>query len=197
MRVNYDFSRGVRGKFAGKVDTSDVFHDIEEIIRCKPGNTLVGTLRETWGPEFAQGVRDDVSLDTLRNLAGSESVSKLLYEWEIPASLKACAPMPHPDVDRLLRSAIEQRRLISLRYQDKERIIEPHDYGERKGVVTLLAYQTGGFSNGPLPNWRWLDVSGISDARILDRTFPGGRQIPTAKHHTWDQLYIRVKPAGT
>jgi hypothetical protein len=104
---------------------------------------------------------------------------------------------PSPEVDQLLRSAIEQRRLVRLRYQNKERIIEPHDYGERNGVVTLLAYQVRGQSSGPLPNWRWLDACGISDVDILDRTFPGGRQIPTGKHHIWDKLYLRVKSAGS
>ena len=104
---------------------------------------------------------------------------------------------PPPEIHERLLLAIDQRRLMRLRYQNKERIIEPHDYGERKGVVTLLAYQTGGASSGRLPNWRWLDASGISDAEILDRTFPGGRQVPTGNHHAWDKLYARVKPAGS
>jgi hypothetical protein len=35
----------------------------------------------------------------------------------------------------------------------------------------------------------------ISDARMLDRTFPGGRPTPSDKHHEWDELYVRVRPA--
>jgi hypothetical protein len=196
MRDYYDFSRGAKGKYVGKVDTDDVFHDIEEVIRHEPGDTPIGALHKTYGPDFARGVRDDTRLDTLRKLAGSESVSTFLYDSEFPPFIKACAPSPPPDLDQLLRSAIAQKRLVRLRYQNKERIIEPHDYGERKGVVTLLAYQVGGFSNGPLPNWRWLDVGGISDAQILDRTFAGGRPVPTGKHHLWDELYMRVESAA-
>jgi len=47
-------------------------------IREKRGNTLVRTLRETYGPNFAPGVRSDARLDTLRERAGGESLSKIL-----------------------------------------------------------------------------------------------------------------------
>jgi hypothetical protein len=46
-------------------------------IRQKRGDTLVGTLRRTYGPDFAPGVRSDMRLDTLRDRAGS-SLSKIL-----------------------------------------------------------------------------------------------------------------------
>jgi hypothetical protein len=51
-------------------------HDGE--IRQKRGDTLVGTLRRTYGPGFAPGVRSDARLDTLRKRAGGESLSKLV-----------------------------------------------------------------------------------------------------------------------
>jgi hypothetical protein len=105
MREHYDFSNGVRGKYAGKVDTTDVSRlgsakpverspaanetngnrglddrsrDFDGEIRHKRGDTLVGTLRKTYGPDFAPGVRSDMRLDTLRKRAGGESLSKLL-----------------------------------------------------------------------------------------------------------------------
>jgi hypothetical protein len=40
-----------------------------------------------------------------------------------------------------------------------------------------------------------LGLDDLSDIRILDRTFPGGRPTPSGKHHKWDKLFIRVKPA--
>lgn len=104
-------------------------------------------------------------------------------------------PKPDPQLDQLLRTAIEQTRLMRLRYQNRDRIIEPHDYGEQNGVIKLLTYQIGGSSSGRLPNWRWMDTDLISDAQMLDRTFPGGRPTPSGKHHKWDKLYLRVKPA--
>jgi hypothetical protein len=50
-------------------------HDGE--IRQKRGDTLVGTLRKTYGPEFAPGVRSDVRLDTLRERTGG-SLTRML-----------------------------------------------------------------------------------------------------------------------
>ena len=35
----------------------------------------------------------------------------------------------------------------------------------------------------------------ISDLQLPDRTFPGGRTTKSGKHHNWDKLFIRVKPA--
>jgi len=107
----------------------------------------------------------------------------------------AALQTPESKVDELLRSAIRHRRIIRLRYGDRERILEPHDYGVQKGCPRLLAYQVGGSSSGRLPNWRWIDVNRISDLQLLDRTFPGGRATPSGKHLKWDQLFIRVEPA--
>ena len=103
--------------------------------------------------------------------------------------------VPSQDVDAMLRSAIRQRHLIRLVYQNRERILEPHDYGIHKGVVKLLGYQLAGSSSGPLPNWRWMEVDEISDVEQLKSTFPGGRGAPSGKHQKWDQIFVRVAPA--
>lgn len=49
-------------------------------IRQKRGDTLVRTLRKTYGPDFAPGVRSDARLDTLRERTGGESLSQLVKE---------------------------------------------------------------------------------------------------------------------
>ena len=49
-------------------------------IRQKRGDTLVKTLRKTYGPDSAPGVRSDTRLDTLRKRAGGESLSKILKD---------------------------------------------------------------------------------------------------------------------
>ena len=46
-------------------------------IRQKRGDTRVGTLRETYGSDFAPGVRSDTRLDTLRERTG-ESLSQMI-----------------------------------------------------------------------------------------------------------------------
>jgi hypothetical protein len=102
---------------------------------------------------------------------------------------------PDSKIDELLRTAIDHKRLIRLSYQNKHRIIEPHDYGILNGSVKLFVYQVGGSSSGNLPNWRLLETDQISDVHVLNQTFPGGRPTPTGKHHKWDKLFMRVRPA--
>jgi hypothetical protein len=51
--------------------------DYDGEIRQKRGDTLVKTLRETYGSDFAPGVRGDTRLDTLRERAGGASLSKM------------------------------------------------------------------------------------------------------------------------
>jgi hypothetical protein len=51
--------------------------DLDGEIRQKRGDTLVRTLRETYGPDFAPGVRGDMRLDTLRERFG-DSLSHII-----------------------------------------------------------------------------------------------------------------------
>lgn len=46
-------------------------------IREKNGNTLVGTLRQEYGPDFAKGYRSDTKLETVREATG-KSLSELV-----------------------------------------------------------------------------------------------------------------------
>jgi hypothetical protein len=47
-------------------------------IRHKNGTTKVGSLRETYGENFASGVRSDMKLDTLLERTGSTSLSQYI-----------------------------------------------------------------------------------------------------------------------
>jgi predicted DNA-binding transcriptional regulator YafY len=96
-------------------------------------------------------------------------------------------------IHELIYDAILNKRLIRFRYQDKQRIVEPHDYGIQKGIPRLLSWQVGGQSSGKLPGWRWFDVSDMRDIDVLDKTFPGNREV-SGKHHRWDEIFIRVAP---
>ena len=102
--------------------------------------------------------------------------------------------MRDPDINPLIWTAIEQKRLLRFVHKERERIVEPHDYGIHKGMVKLFGFQVGGSSSAPLPNWRWAEQHLISDLQMLDKTFPGGRPTKTGKHQKWDKLFIRVKP---
>ena len=52
--------------------------DADGEIRRKRGDTLVGTLRDEYGPNFAPGVRSDMRLDTLLDRTGAASLSDFL-----------------------------------------------------------------------------------------------------------------------
>jgi hypothetical protein len=52
--------------------------DLDGEIRQKRGDTLVGTLRKTYGEDFAPGVRSDMRLDTLRSRMGGASLSQIV-----------------------------------------------------------------------------------------------------------------------
>ena len=52
--------------------------DEDGSIRRKRGDTLVSTLRQEYGPDFAEGVRSDMRLDTLLDEANASSLSEYL-----------------------------------------------------------------------------------------------------------------------
>jgi len=56
----------------------DRYRDENGQTRAKNGNTRVGTLRETYGENFAQGRRSDMKLDTLLDETGNNSLSDYL-----------------------------------------------------------------------------------------------------------------------
>jgi hypothetical protein len=66
----------------------------------------------------------------------------------------AMPPEADPKINPLLWKAIEEARLVRLRYKNKDRIVEPHDYGIHNGTVKLFAYQVGSSSRHQLPDWR-------------------------------------------
>jgi hypothetical protein len=98
-----------------------------------------------------------------------------------------------PETDRLILTAIHEKRLLRFLYSNEPRIAEPQDYGMQKGMVSLFTYQVGGkSSSGRLPDWRKFVVQKISRLELLDQSFAGSRAVPTHKHQKWDVLFARV-----
>ena len=52
--------------------------DADGEIRRKNGNTLIGSLRDTYGASFASGVRSNMKLETLLERVGAKSLSDYL-----------------------------------------------------------------------------------------------------------------------
>ena len=101
------------------------------------------------------------------------------------------------ETDALIRRAIGERRLVRFSYHGRLRIAEPHDYGTRGGAEQLLVYQVAGESrSGRLPSWRRVAIAEMSGLTLLERTFAGGREVPSGAHSRWDELFLRVAPAA-
>jgi len=92
-----------------------------------------------------------------------------------------------PEVNPRLLEAVQQNRLVQLKYDGRLRVVEPHDYGVRKGAALLLAFQ-----REEPQGWRTFNVAKISELTLLEQTFAGGRPAPSGQHVTWDELYGRA-----
>jgi hypothetical protein len=65
----------------------------------------------------------------------------------------------------LFRNAILGEKQVVCRYDGRLRELCPHIIGTNKrGEEVVLAWQFGGESSGPLPQWRCLKLANVSDA---------------------------------
>jgi hypothetical protein len=69
----------------------------------------------------------------------------------------------------LFRNAILSEQQIVCIYGARARELCPHIIGTNKrGEEVVLAWQFGGDSSGPLPQWRCLKLAGVSNARARE-----------------------------
>jgi hypothetical protein len=90
--------------------------------------------------------------------------------------------------------AILDHRVVHLRYQDRERTVEPHLLGiHEAGEPMLVAYQTGGTSrSGDMPGWRTFITTSVDDVHITDQRFPGARADLDIESHTMIEIFARA-----
>ena len=99
-------------------------------------------------------------------------------------------------LDTRILFAINQKRLIEIRYKGSPRIAEPHDYGIQGGVERLFVYQLRGpirSSRLSATGWRLLDIPKVEGCVVLHETFAGSRGRSYQNHLAWDVLYARVE----
>jgi len=77
VRWHVILSRGSETKGCG-TGLDDRCRDEDGSIRRKRGDTLIGTLREEYGEDFAPGVRSDMKLGTFLGEVGADSLSEYL-----------------------------------------------------------------------------------------------------------------------
>ena len=83
--------------------------------------------------------------------------------------------MPDPTYT-LFRNAILGEQQVVCLYDGRARELCPHIIGTSKsGEEVVLAWQFGGESSGPLPQWRCLKLGNVSNARAREgRWHEGG-----------------------
>src|SRR3954453_1217642 len=107
------------------------------------------------------------------------------------------APTQPPELlmpgERLVR-AILDHRLVSFRYQGRERIVEPHLLGPTgAGEPMLVAYQTAGTSrSGDVPGWRTFITTSMDDVEVLEQTFPGPRSDMRVSSQPMLEIFARA-----
>jgi hypothetical protein len=82
----------------------------------------------------------------------------------------------------LFRKAILGEKQVVCFYEGRRRELCPHVIGaNRKGEEVVLAWQFGGDSSGPLPQWRCLRLAEVRDAKLRDGRWHAGGSHTTAQ----------------
>jgi len=96
-------------------------------------------------------------------------------------------------MNSILLQAIQQTKVLELRYHGYSRIVEPHAYGRDKdGDEILRCYQTsGGSESGERVGWKLLKVRDAFSFHLADTTFsarPEYKRNDKAMNHVIAQL---------
>jgi len=96
-------------------------------------------------------------------------------------------------VNTSVTQAIQQRKVLELRYHSHSRIVEPHAYGRAKdGDEILRCYQTsGGSESGQRAGWKLLKVREVFSLHLTNNTFaarPEYKRNDKAMAYIFEQL---------
>ena len=78
-----------------------------------------------------------------------------------------------PEMDPVICQAIQERRVLTFRYDGHPRVVEPHAYGVTKaGNEALWCYQTEGSSRSrTVPGWHLMRVDKMIGFTVAPATF--------------------------
>ena len=95
-------------------------------------------------------------------------------------------------MNEMIWCAILGRRLLEFDYDGYHRIVEPHVYGNKFRKDGMMVYQIDGeSSSGGLPDWRRMKLEGITNMKVLDKTFLGRRPVK-GMYSSWDMIHLIV-----
>lgn len=94
----------------------------------------------------------------------------LLLWMQGPAMVAAT---PTKSAEKLLRQALQERRVVQFRYHGYSRRVEPHALGPvTESRLALLGWQvSGGSASEPPPGWRTFRLVEIESLKLLRQTF--------------------------
>lgn len=91
--------------------------------------------------------------------------------------------MADPTLKDELCRAINNRLVVEFRYDNRDRVANPHGLFKSDGNYVLASWQTGGSSrSGSLPQWRNFEVTNVRNLIVTDTTFDGPQDDFDAKH---------------
>ena len=81
-------------------------------------------------------------------------------------------------MELLIKSAIENKQLLSFSYKDKNRLVEPYTFGQSKqGKDTLSAFQIEGGADGEGDMcWRQFPMREMKNLKLLDESIEKVRE---------------------
>ena len=90
--------------------------------------------------------------------------------------------------------AILDHRVARIRYQGRDRMIEPQLIGiHEAGEPMLVAYQTaGGSASGDVPGWRTFITTSVEDVEVTDQRFSGPRGDLEITAHRMIEIFARA-----
>ncbi len=94
-------------------------------------------------------------------------------------------------------AAVQQRRVVEATYESKRRLFCPHLIGAKAGQVKVFAWQFGGESSGPLPQWRCFDMTSLSAARLVEGWWRRGEITAHGRQACVERYAWKVDDADT
>jgi len=81
-------------------------------------------------------------------------------------------------MELLIKTAIENKKLLSFMNKDKKRLVEPYTFGQSKqGKDTLSAFQIdGGTTASGQECWRQFPLREMKNLTLLEETFENTRE---------------------
>ncbi len=94
-----------------------------------------------------------------------------------------------------LHYAIQNRLQMELNYNNEGvRLVEPYCFGRSTaGNFVLRVYQIEGYTTSIIPGWKLLDLSKITDLKILSDSFdPADREDYQIGDKSMDTIFIQI-----